>query len=169
MAVDLKHIAAPSAHISWQPEVGDSIKGTITFAKLMGAKPNFDGDKLEQELRVDLVDDDGEQFTIWAVVNTDVEGDGYPSRLARAIAAAVSADGADSLEEGGTLAVVRTEDIPATKKGRKPAKAYDAAYSKPTAKVKLALAPTDDDDDDEPEPPTPIKSKANPSAADLLG
>lgn len=167
MAVDLKHIAAPSAHTSWDPDPGDQIKGEITFAKIMGAKPNFDGDKLEQELRVDLVDEGGEQWTVWAVVNTDVDGDGYPSRLARAIAGAVNEAGADQLAEGGTLALARLDDVPPTKKGRHPAKDYAGAYQAPTAKVKLALAPehTDDEGDDEPESEPPKR----PTAADLLG
>lgn len=170
MAVNLKQIAAPSSHESWDPEVGESVKGRITFAKIMGAKPNFNGDKMEQELRVDIVDDDGEQTTIWAVVNTDVEGDGYPSRLARAIAAAVDAAGSDELEEGGTLALVRVDDVPPSKKGHKPAKEYEGAYKKPSVQVKLALASQGDDDgdDEEPPPPTPIR-KTTPSAADLLG
>jgi len=166
MAVSVKDIAAPTSHNAWQPEVGESIKGVVTFAKIMAPKPNFDGDKLEKELRIDLVDDEGEQATIWAVVDTDVEGDGYPSRLARAIATAVSADGADGLEEGGTLAVVRVEDIPPAKKGRHPAKNFEAAYSRPTAKLKLALAPEGDDDGEEEALPPAAK---RPSASDLLG
>ena len=172
MGIPLDKIAAPSAHVAWDPDVGDTISGVITFAKIMTPKANFDGNALEQELRVDVVDEDGEQQTIWAVVNTDIEGDGYPSRLARAISSAVADDGASELEEGGKLAGVRVEDIPPAKKGRSPAHDFDFAYNKPSAKVKLALAAEPEEDGDwlseEAEPARPPKRKA-PSAKDLLG
>ena len=166
MGIPLDKIAPPSSHNAWNPEVGDSISGEITFMKIMPPKDNFDGDKREQELRLDLVTEDGEQVTVWAVVNTDVDGDGYPSRLARAISDAVRDADATELELGGKLALARIEDVAPSKKGRFPAKAFDGAYRAP--KARLAIVP--DDDEEGEEPPVPAATaKPRPSAADLLG
>jgi hypothetical protein len=139
MGVSIKDIAAPSSGDSWDPQVGDTVVGDITFVKMMAPKLNFNKDKLEQEIRIDLLEDNGHTTTIWAVTNTDTEGDGYPSRLARAIATGVRNGGADELEVGGRLAVGRIQDVPPSQPGRHPAKEYVAEYRPPSNGVSLNL------------------------------
>lgn len=137
--VSIKDIAAPSAGDSWNPQPGDTVAGDITLAKIMAPRQNTFTKLMEQELRVDLLTDSGETVTVWAVVNTDVDGDGYPSRLARTIASAVRTAGADDLEVGGRLGLGRVADVAPTQAGRSPAKDYVGEYQPPAKGVGLGL------------------------------
>lgn len=129
MSVPIGDIAPPSGD-PWRPEIGDIAKGVITYAGTSERVSQFSG-HTERTLRVDL-DADGDNTTIYATVDTNVNGDGYPKRDARAIADAVRAAGATHIEVGGTLAIKRVDDHP-TEKG--PAKAYQAQYKPPAVTV----------------------------------
>jgi hypothetical protein len=139
--INVDSIAAPSAD-AWKPAEGETIKGTITFADETTG-PSYDGDKTEQKLRI-VINDGTDDHTIWAVTNTDTVNGGHPKRDARAIAAAVRASGATSLEVGGTLAVKRTDNINVDVKGKQMvAYTYVAEYQPP----KAGAAVTDDQAD----------------------
>jgi len=127
MSIAVDDIAAPSAD-AWKPEVGETLKGTVTFAGTTTG-PSYDQKRTEEKLRIVVEGDDGEA-TIWATTNTDTDGGGYAKRDAKSIAAAVRASGAKSLEVGGTLAMKRVDDVP-TDMGA--AKAYVAEYQPPAA------------------------------------
>lgn len=137
MSLSIDDIASPSGN-AWKPEVGDLVKGTILYVGTSIRESRFTGLD-EESIRIDLDTGNGEITSVWAVKCTDVALDangqrkGYPSRLARAIVAAVRAAGGTSIEHGATLAVKRVADV-ATDKGN-PAKAYVAEY-------KPAPAPT---------------------------
>lgn len=140
----------PAGSPAWRPEVGDSVSGTITYIGKLPPRPSFDGSKQEQSVRIDLDTADGE-VSVYVVVNNDVEGDGYPKRNARAVAAAVRAAGCTDLEVGGKLAIQRVEDVP-TKAGK--ANDYAAVYKPPAALVPVA------DLAGEPAPPAPSANLA---------
>lgn len=142
---DLDAYSAPATGDAWKPEIGDTIKGTVTYVGDMTKVSQFSG-KEERTLRVDLSTDNGDR-TIWATLCTDIEIDpatdrpkGYPKRDARAIAAAVRAAGETAIKVGGTLAVKRIADVPTD---RGPAKAFQAQY-KPPAAQPAEVAGTDD-------------------------
>lgn len=137
MGVSIKDIAAPSSGDSWSPQPGDTVVGDVTFVRMMAPKRNTFNNQMEQEIRIDLLTDAGSTVTIWAVTNTDTEGDGYPSRLARAIATGVRNGGADEIEVGGRLACGRIADVPPSQPGRQPAKDYVAEYRPPSTGVTM--------------------------------
>ena len=145
----------PAGAPAWKATaVGDHVSGTVTYIGKLPPRPSYDGTKQEQSVRIDLDTDDGE-VSVYVVVNSDVEGDGYPKRNARAVAAAVRAAGCTDLEVGGKLAIQRVEDVP-TKAGK--ANDFTAVYKPPPARTPLAAVV------DEPAPATPP-----PSLAALLG
>jgi hypothetical protein len=170
MALSLKGAVAPRSISRWDPEVGERVAGVITYVVEQAPRPGYDQSKLEIEVRIDLVDSNGEPVTVWALKNNDVEGDGYPSRLFRAIYDALEEANCDMLlEEGGRLAIQRIEDIPPTQRGRKPAKAYSAAY-RPPAATQLKVVP--DRAIEAPDGPVyaePTTARPRPTAAELLG
>lgn len=126
-SIKIDDIAPPTSGNAWKPEIGDVARGEITYLAVQAPRPSYDKKKMEQELRIDLVEGE-ETVTVWATINNDVEGDGYPKRDARAIAAAVRAAGAAELEVGGYLAIQRVEDVPTS---FQPAKDYVAEYRPP--------------------------------------
>lgn len=147
-------LAPPSAGNAWDLKVGEAVSGTVTFVGKMPPRPSYDGKKREQSVRIDL--DTGEGTTsVYVVVNADVDGDPYPKRDARAVAAAVRAAGCTDLEVGGRLAIQRVEDV-TTKAGQ--ARDYSAVYKPPAARVAVA------DLADEPAPAAPA-----PNLAAMLG
>lgn len=135
--INVDDIAAPQAD-AWKPAIGETVKGTITYV-WAGERTSYDGSKTEKQLRIVLDTGDAE-VTIYATMNTNVNGDGYAKRDAKAIAAAVRASGASTLEVGGTLAVKRVDNVP-TDKGE--ANVYVAEYQPPAA----SQAPTADQAD----------------------
>lgn len=161
-SIKIDDIAPPTSGNAWKPNVGDIARGEITFLQVQAPRPSFDKKKMEQELRIDLADGD-ETITVWATINNDVEGDGYPKRDARAIAAAVRAAGATELEVGGYLAIQRVEDVPTS---FQPAKDYVAEYRAPKpagVAVSSLLGPTDT-------APAPTETPASaPSLKSLIG
>ncbi len=134
MSVSIDDIAPPSGD-AWSPEIGDAISGVITYAGTLERVSQFSG-HTEKVLRIDL-DDDENVTTIWATVNTNINGDGWAKRDAKAIAAAVRAAGEKAVEVGGRLGIRRIADV-ATEKG--PAKAFEAQYKAPVAKVDVPAA-----------------------------
>lgn len=170
MGYDIDNIAPPGSGNSWKPEVGDKLAGTITYiGDLTG--PNYDQTATERKLRIDIAVDGDEEnvWSIWPVIDTDINGDGYPKADAKAIAAAARAAGAKTLEVGGTLAIKRVEDEE-TKRGR--AKRWVAEYRPPAADAGLleglagetstAPAPA-------PAPAAPSVEQRAAAAASLLG
>ena len=127
MSISVDDIAAPSAD-AWKPDIGETLKGTVTYAGTMTGE-SYDKKRTEEKLRIVVQSDDGEA-TIWATTNTDINDGGYAKRDAKAIAAAVRASGSKSLEVGGTLAMKRVDDVP-TDMGA--AKAFVAEYVPPAA------------------------------------
>lgn len=130
---DLDSYSAPATGDAWKPEIGDTIKGTVTYVGDIIKVSTFSG-KEERTLRVDLDTADGTR-TIWATLCTDTDIDpqtnapkGYPKRDARAIAAAVRSAGETAIKVGGTLGMKRIDDVP-TKAGN--AKAFQAQYKPP--------------------------------------
>ena len=142
MSVPIEDIAPPSGD-AWKPEIGDTLKGIITYAGTFQRKSQFSGHN-EEVLRIDI-DQNGDNVTFWGIINTNTDGDGYPKRDARAVADAVRAAGATSIEPGGTLAIKRIDDVE-TEKGA--AKAYQAQYKPPAAapvvEVEATTAAVDD-------------------------
>lgn len=129
MSYDVDKIAPPGSGASWKPEVGDQIVGTITYVgDLTG--PNYDRTATERKLRIDLDIGDGEVQSIWPVIDTNINGDGYPKADAKAIAAAVRAADVRAIEVGGRLAMKRLPDEPTD---RGPAKRWHAEYEAPSA------------------------------------
>lgn len=136
--VPVDEIGAPSAEAFKFTEIGDTCKGVVTYAGKMVRENSFNG--LDEEtLLITLLTSDGER-AIYPVTNTNVNGDGYASRMAKAIAAAIRKADSRTLEVGGTLAVKFSEEHPTTKGN--PAKGFQAQYKPPAAPVK------DDDADD---------------------
>jgi hypothetical protein len=138
MGLPVKDIATPRAGETWDPAPGDVVRGKVILAKYMPPKPNFDGDKMEQSLRIDLqtaeldVNGNPRKVSVYAVTDNDVESEtGFPSRLARAIVDAVIEAGEDDLDDSGgaELAIARLEDLAPTQKGRKGAKDWKAQYT----------------------------------------
>jgi hypothetical protein len=129
-SIRIDDIAPPSSGNAWKPEIGDIAKGEITYLAKQSPRPSYDKNKMEQEVRLDLIDSDT-TITVYITINNDVEGDGYPKRDARAVAAAVRAAGCTDLEMGGYLAIQRVEDVPTT---FQPARDYVAEYRAPKAK-----------------------------------
>lgn len=127
MKLDIENIA-PDSGESWKPEIGETVKGTVTHVS-QSPSPSFDKSKTELTLRVDLDTLDG-PVTIWATASTDIDNGGYSKRDARAIAAAVREAGCTTIETGGTLGMRRTEDIP-TDMGA--ARGFQAQYKPPAA------------------------------------
>ncbi len=127
MSIDVNDIGTPTAEPFKFNRIGDTVTGTITFAGMKTRENKFNGND-EEVLLIVLATDDGDR-SIWPVTNTNVHGDGYATRMARAIADAVRASGARRLEEGGRLVVRYSNDIP-TDKGH-PAKEYEATYTAP--------------------------------------
>lgn len=126
MSIDVDDIAPPAGN-AWKPDIGDTAKGTITYAA-KSVRDSFDGSKREESLRIDLVDDDGETVSIYCTTNTDVDGGGWAKRDAKAVSAAVRSAGAKTLELGGTLAMKRIDDA---QTDRGAAKAFQAQYKPP--------------------------------------
>lgn len=129
MSISIDDIAGPDGDSFKFTDLGDTAKGTILHAEQSRRESQFTG-KTEEVLRISLEADDGSTLIIWPVTNTDVHGDGYATRMAKAIAAAVRAAGQRTLEIGGTLAVKYVKDQP-SEKGN-PAKIYAAEYKPPT-------------------------------------
>ncbi len=147
-SIDVNAIAPPSSGNVWKPQVGDVARGEIVFLRVQAPKPSYDKKRMEQELRIDLVEGDT-ATTVYVTVNNDVEGDGYPKRDARAVANAVRAAGASQLEVGGYLAMQRVNDVP-TQAGE--AKDFAAEYRAPKPGVGVGLIA--------PEPGTPAPAPA---------
>lgn len=133
MSIPVDDIAPPAGN-AWKPDIGDSVKGVITYASKSLGK-SYDGSKTEETLRIDVLDDDGDTHSIYTTTNTNVDGDGYAKRDARAVSAAVRSAGAKSLEVGGRLGMKRIDDVP-TERGA--AKAYSAQYEAPAAGTSVA-------------------------------
>lgn len=141
----------PAGAPAWKATaVGDAVSGVVTYIGKLPPRPSYDGTKQEQSVRIDLDTADGE-VSVYVVVNNDVEGDGYPKRNARAVAAAVRAAGCTDLEVGGKLAIQRVEDVP-TKAGK--ANDFAAVYKPPAALVPVS------DLADEPAPAAPSANLA---------
>lgn len=131
MSIDVNTIGSPSADAFRFNTIGDTVTGTIVYAGTRQRENRFNGND-ENILHIVLATDDGDR-SIYPVIDTNVGGDGYPSRMARAIADAVRAAGETRLAEGGRLVVRYNEDIP-TDKGN-PAKGFVAQYKPPAPDV----------------------------------
>lgn len=118
-------IAPPSGDY-WQPEVGDSVVGTITYLGEFTRENKWE--KTERNLRIDLEQDDGSNIIVTVVTNADVKGDGYAKRDAKAVAAAVRKAGEKKLLVGGRLGIKRLPDVE-TKMGA--GRDYGAEYKPP--------------------------------------
>lgn len=118
-------IASPTAD-AWKPEIGDTLKGIITY---IGTQTGDSYDKKRQEEKLKIVVDSAEgERAIWATTNTDIDDGGWAKRDAKALAAAVRAAGETQLLVGGTLAMKRVEDVQ-TERGA--AKNWVAEYKPP--------------------------------------
>jgi hypothetical protein len=129
MSISIDDIAGPDGDSFKFESAGDTAKGVILHAEQTRRESQFTG-KTEEVLRISLETGGGDTVIIWPVTNTDVNGDGYATRMAKAVAAAVRASGQRTLEVGGTLAVQYVRDQP-SEKGN-PAKIYAAEYQPPT-------------------------------------
>lgn len=135
MGVSVDQIAPPSGGDAWKPEIGDSLVGLITYVGTT-TLPSYDKKKREGKLRLDIEQDGtGDTITIWATTNSDLDGDGWPRRDAKAISMAVRAAGASVIEVGGRLAIVRGPDE-STEGGM--AHTFSAQYVPPAASVPVA-------------------------------
>lgn len=177
-------IAPPSSGNTWKPEVGESIAGIITYADTFTGD-DFDKKRRQRTLRLDIEDAAGDTWTIYAVTNADLDGDGYPKRDARAISDAVRAAGCATLEVGGRFGMRREADIPADKPGLSPTKTWSAQYQPPAAGVGADLlggqpaapaqqaatpaAPTPAAEAPPAAVPAPAPAPAPATATDLLG
>jgi hypothetical protein len=141
MSINVDTIAGPDGDSFKFGSIGDIAKGIIIHAEQMRRESQFSGN-VEEVLRISLETDTGDTLIIWPVTNTNFNGDGYATRMAKAIAAAVRAAGQRTLEIGGTLAVQYSRDIP-TDRGN-PAKGYVAEYKPPVVAPPVA----DDSGDD---------------------
>lgn len=141
MSISIDDIAGPDGDSFKFATPGDTAKGIIIHAEQMRRESQFTG-KTEEVLRISLEEESGDTILIWPVTNTDVNGEGYATRMAKAVAAAVRAAGQRTLEVGGTLAVQYTKDQPSDKGN--PAKIYVAEYKPPTAPPAAVTAPGDD-------------------------
>ncbi len=158
-SIDIGDIAGPDGDSFKFDTIGDTAKGVITHLDQSNRISQFSGNT-ETVLRITLEHADGSNVIIWPVTNTNVDGDGYPTRMARAIVAAVRKAEANTLSVGGELAVQFASEIP-TDKGN-PAKEFVAAYKPPAAGVNA------DDLLGGQEPPAAAEEPA-PTTADLLG
>ena len=160
MSFDVTGIA-PSSGNSWKPEIGDTVSGLITYVGTSIGK-NFDGDKDEEQLRIDIEEETGETVSVWAVINTDVNGGGGPKIIARIIREAVVAAGATSIEVGGRIVIKRIADLPQTDPKKHAAKFFEAAYKTPTAAVSTDTIAA-------PAPAAPAETAPQTDLAALLG
>jgi hypothetical protein len=126
-SMNIDEIAGPAGGNAWKPEIGDIAKGEITYLAKQSPKLSYDKKKMEQSVRIDLVEGDV-TVNVYIVTNTDIEGGGYPKRNARAVAAAVRSAGATELEVGGYLAIQRVDDVPTE---FQPAQDFVAEYRAP--------------------------------------
>lgn len=165
-SIDIGDIAGPDGDSMSFKEVGDTAKGIITHLDQSNRVSQFSGNT-ETVLRITLEQGDGSNVIIWPVTNTNVDGDGYPTRMARAIVAAVRKAEANTLSVGGELAVQFASEIP-TDKGN-PAKEFVAAYKAPAASVDandLLGGGVEPQVEVTSQPAQPTEA---PTAADLLG
>ncbi|MEM7342460.1 MAG: hypothetical protein AAF467_27730 [Actinomycetota bacterium] len=128
MSIDINDIAGPDGDSFKFTDRGDKVAGTIIHVDETVRENQFNGNN-EKVLRITLDTDDGTKI-IWPVTNTNVDGDGYASRMAKAIVAAIRAANATTLEVGARLGVEYYDDQD-TDKGN-PAKLYRAQYKPPT-------------------------------------
>jgi len=127
-SISIDTIAGPDGDSFKFDAIGDTVKGRILHLEELERENRFNG-KTEKVLRISLELDDGETAIIWPVTSTDVNGNGYASRMAKAIAAAIRAAGETDLATGGILAVKFSGEQP-TDKGN-PAKLFQAQYKAP--------------------------------------
>lgn len=130
MGTDLSGMnIAPPPGEPWKPEIGEKISGKILWSGTF-AQENYNKDGNELRLRIDIETDSGDKVSIYTTMNTNADDpdSGWPKRDARAVAAAVRATGAITLEDGARLTMARLGDAD-TKKGR--AKDFTAVYEPP--------------------------------------
>ena len=137
-SISFDTIAGPDGDSFKFNEPGDTAIGEVVHIEELERESQFTGNT-EKVLRIALETDSGDTIILWPVMNTDVNGNGYATRMAKAISAAGRAAGARTLEVGGTLAVKYERDQPSDKGN--PAKVYVAEYHPPAA------ADTSDDGD----------------------
>lgn len=127
--LNINDIAPPSGESFKFENIGDTIKGILTFVPNAPVERvnKFNG-RVEQVVKLVIDTGDGEPRAIYPVQG---------STMARAIGDAVRAAGATSLEIGGTLAVRFSETRDTGKP--QPLKVYSAKYEppKPTAAIDL--------------------------------
>lgn len=113
----------------WNPEVGESISGTIVASEYVETVPPWDKAITQLKLKVTVATDDGE-WAIWTTQDSEIGNkDGKSKNDYVAIVDAMTAAGVEGIEEGGVLEMTRLEDIP-TKRGHG-AKAFTATYRPP--------------------------------------
>lgn len=173
--IDVDDIGAPPSHEAWKPAVNEVIKGTILYVGSWVGE-NFDGDGHEKKMRLDVQPDDGTPpRSVYCVLNNDVNGDGWPDRMAKAISAGARAAGATRVQAGDTIAIQRLADGEPSRAGMNPPKQWNASYrvATPAAGVDLlgaepATAPAAPAAAPAPAPAAPAAAPAT-GLADLLG
>lgn len=142
MAYSLSSIAPKTGDI-WKPNVGDVLRGTITFVG-DSIGDDFDKKGKQKELRIDVEVSPGVKVTAYGTLSSAVDpitgedlADAYPSRFVTMLAEAVEKGGGGTdIEVGAQLAIQRVADVP-TQRGQA-AKAYYMEYSRPAIGVNLA-------------------------------
>lgn len=164
MAYSLSSIAPKTGDI-WKPNVGDILRGTITF---VGDSIGDDFDKKggkQKELRVDVEVSPGVKVTVYGTLSSAVDPitgadlpGAYPSRFVTSLAAAVEKGGGGTdIEIGAQVAIQRVADVPSPR--GQPAKDYYAEYQRRSG-VNLAGAMA--------QTPPPVPQNTPPAPSNLI-
>ena len=114
-------------------EIGDTVTGKVVHFGTFTSDNKFKPGQRDEILVISLEQADGSVLKVWPVIKTDMEGDAYADRMAKAIVAAIKAADKKALEVGATLAVKYSEAIPT--KFPKPARGYQAEYRPPVSTI----------------------------------
>ncbi len=144
MSLHVDECGPPSAETFKFENVGDMVKGKILYVDKFVRTSEFT-DLEERVAHIVLETDNGEPRSIWPILNTNVHGKGWASRLAKAIGAAARTKGSEVVEVGAMLAVKHDKLIP-TDRGHD-AKGFVAQYEPPPAPADDDTAAAADEDD----------------------
>ncbi len=134
-SINVDDISGPEGESFKFDKVGDTAKGIITHVAEQVRENQFNKQQ-EKVLRICLEQADGETVVLWPVTNNNIDGgDGFPSRMAKAIVAAVRAEKETQLASGGVLAVQFSGEEAPKQAGNNPAKLFVAQYKAPAVAV----------------------------------
>lgn len=126
MSLSANDLSAPAGTSVKFNDLGDKVSGVVTYVGPFEERVNPNNNNLETQAKV-VLEDNGEALALYVVK-------GKP--IAQAIADALRASGANSLEVGGTL-TVQHHDLKDTGKPNK-LKLFRAKYEAPAAGFKAA-------------------------------